>query len=148
MDKLVCTQRDLELFPTLVHHSAKGTQKTLDNLGFHEGLCEGSVTAAQGHIIFLSSEMGGSSNLDLMAQSFIQDGNSYIAAPQSRCTFNTQNPLVTATLDMPNMAGRNHVGTLHYLLTVKLNNACLILYDSFLKTVRTLKVLQNIWQAD
>lgn len=114
----------------------------------NEGLCEGSVTAARGRIIFLSSEMCGTGNLDLMAQSFIQDGNSHIAAPQSRCTFNTQNPLVTATLDMPNMAGRNHVGTLHYLLTVKLNNACLILYDSFLKTVRTLKILQNIWQAD
>lgn len=46
--------------------------------------------------------MCGSDNLDL-AQNFIQDGNSYIAAAQPPCMFNTHNPpRVAASLDMPN----------------------------------------------
>lgn len=93
--------------------------------------------------------MCGSGNLqflELMAQSFVQDDNLYIAAPQSSCMFNTHSPpLVTATLDMSNMVGRDYLETLHYLGIVKLNNACSILCDSLLKTMRTLKVLQNIW---
>lgn len=95
--------------------------------------------------------MGGSDNLDLVAQSFIQGGNSCIAAPQAPCMFNTHNPPLVeeaATLDMPNMAGRNYMGTLHHLVNVKLHKVCSILCDSFLKTVRTLKFLQNIWEGD
>lgn len=53
------------------------------------------------------------------------------AAPQPPCTFSTHNPhLITATLDTANTSGRNHVGTLRYLLTVKAKPAYPLLCGS------------------